>query len=370
VKALIILIDGGDPAYFEAAPTPNLDQLAREGRRLLVKAQMPTVTNVNNVSLICGAPPARHGITANYFLDADTKREVYMESAAYLLSPTLMERGAAAGRGTAVLASKQKLCDMIGKGAGLVATAEDPPAWLLERAGKKEAIYSGEVNLWLLRAALAVIAERRPDLLYVATTDYIQHMHGPGSPEAQAHHAALDREIGRLADAWADLHAEGALFVTADHGMREKRRALDLGRILWGRGVPAEAVPIIKDRYVLHHGNQGGSAYVHLKFPDTLTEALALLKETPGVEEALPREEAARRFRLLPGRIGDIMALADAETVFGALEEAEREVALRSHGSLHEEEVPLWAWRAPFFRPEGATHHFDAVRAVMEGLGG
>ena len=79
---------------------------------------MPTVTNVNNVSLICGGPPALHGITANYFLNQETGEEVYMESGDFLLSPTLMEAGTAAGRKTAALASKKKLTDMIGKGAG------------------------------------------------------------------------------------------------------------------------------------------------------------------------------------------------------------------------------------------------------------
>ncbi|MBI3026367.1 MAG: alkaline phosphatase family protein [Candidatus Tectomicrobia bacterium] len=368
MRALVILIDGGDPAYFDRAATPNLDRLEHEGARQVARAQMPTVTNVNNVSMICGAPPARHGITSNYFLDPRTGLEVYMESGKFLLAPTLMERGAAAGLKTAVLASKQKLMDMIGKGADLAAAAEAPPAWLLGRAGKKEEIYSGEVNLWLLRAARAVIEERRPDLLYVTTTDYMQHKYGPEAPEAQAHTEALDAEIGRLVDAWSSLHPDGAVFVTADHGMRDKRRALDPAVILRARGVPAEAVPIIKDRYVVHHGNQGGSAYIHLKEGAAREEALAILREAPGVEEALPRDEAARRFRLLPGRVGDIMALADAETVFGAMEEAEREVSLRSHGSLHEGTVPLGAWNAPFFRLSEDTHHFDATRAVMEGL--
>ena len=368
MRALFILIDGGDPAYFERSTTPNLDRLAREGVHRLVRAQMPTVTNVNNVSMICGQPPARHGITANYFLDPRTGREVYMESGKFLLAPTLMERGAAAGRSTAVLASKQKLLDMIGKGAGLAATAEKPPEWLLDRAGKKEDIYSGEVNLWLLRAAREVVRQRRPGLFYVSTTDYMQHMHGPDSPEAQAHTEALDAEIGRLVDAWSALHPEGAVFVTADHGMRDKRRALDPGVLLRARGVAADSVPIIKDRYVVHHGNQGGSAYIHLKEEGALGEALAILRETPGIEAALPRGEAARRFGLLPERMGDIMALGDAETVFGVMEEAEREVSLRSHGSLHEQTVPLWAWRAPFFRPGRDAHHYDATRAVMEGL--
>jgi len=368
MRALIILIDGGDPAYFERASTPNLDRLARGGGRWLVRAQMPTVTNVNNVSMICGHPPSRHGITANYFLDRRSGREVYMESGKFLMTPTLMERGAAVGYFSAVLASKQKLLDMIGKGSDFAVTAENPPKWLVDRAGKKEDIYSGEVNLWLLRAAREVIHQRRPSLIYVSTTDYIQHMHGPEAPEAQVHTEALDAEIGRLVDAWDDCQPDGAVFVTADHGMRDKRRAVDPGVILRARGVAAEAVPIIKDRYVVHHGNQGGSAYVHLKEPDALDEALAILRETPGIEAALPRGEAARRFQLFADRVGDIMALADAGTVFGVMEEAEREVSIRSHGSLHEEAVPLWAWRAPGFEPAPDAHHYDATRAVIERL--
>ena len=237
MQALIILIDGGDPAYFEASPTPNLDRIESQGARFIVSCQMPSVTNVNNVSMICGAPPASHGITANYFLNPETGEEVYMESGDFVRAPTLMEMGRASGRKTAVLASKQKLCDMIGKGAGAVVTAEDPPGWLTQKAGPKEEIYSGAVNLWLLRAARAVLEDQKPDLLYVTTTDYLQHKFAPEHAEAQEHHAALDAEIGKLVDSWMSTHKDGAIFITADHGMRDKTRALDPGVILRNQGV-------------------------------------------------------------------------------------------------------------------------------------
>ena len=366
MKALIILIDGGDPAYFEASSTPNLDRIEREGARFTVSCQMPSVTNVNNVSMICGAPPAKHGITANYFLNAETGEEVYMESGDFVLAPTLMETGSTAGRKTAVLASKQKLCDMIGKGAGTVVTAEDPPEWLTRIAGPKEEIYSGAVNLWLLRAARAVLEEEKPDLLYVTTTDYLQHKYGPEHAEAQEHHTALDVEVGNLVDSWLSAHRDGTIFVTADHGMLDKTRALDPGVILRNRGLAAEAVPIIKDRYVVHHGNQGGAAYVHLKNEEALADAVAILKAHPGIEDALTRQEAAARFELMPERVGDIMVLADSVTVFGVMEEPEREVRLRSHGSAHESIVPLWALNAPGFAPGDAPRHFECVRYIME----
>ena len=368
MQALIILIDGGDPAYFEASPTPNLDRIEGEGARFIVSCQMPSVTNVNNVSMICGAPPSAHGITANYFLNPETGEEVYMESGDFVRAPTLMEMGRASGRKTAVLASKQKLCDMIGKGAEAVVTAEDPPGWLIEKAGAKEEIYSGAVNLWLLRAARAVLEDQKPDLLYVTTTDFLQHKFGPERIEAQEHHAALDKEIGKLVDSWMSAHKDGAIFITADHGMRDKTRALDPGVILRAQGVAAEAVPIIKDRYVVHHGNQGGAAYVHLESDDALPDAVAILKACPGIEDALTRQEAATRFQLMAERVGDIMVLADEETVFGVMEEAEREVRLRSHGSLHESEVPLWSLNAPDFAPGDAPRHFESVRYVMDKL--
>ncbi len=368
MRALIILIDGGDPAYFEASPTPNLDRIEGEGARFIVSCQMPSVTNVNNVSMICGAPPAAHGITANYFLNPETGEEVYMESGDFVLSPTLMEMGRTAGRKTAVLASKQKLCDMIGKGAETVVTAEDPPGWLIEKAGPKEEIYSGAVNLWLLRAARAVLENQKPDLLYVTTTDFLQHKFGPESAEAQEHHAALDAEIGHLVDSWVSAHKDGAVFITADHGMRDKMRALDPGVILRARGVGAEAVPIIKDRYVVHHGNQGGAAYVHLETEEALADAVSILKACPGIDDALTREEAAARFQLMAERVGDIMVLADSETVFGVMDEAERAVHLRSHGSAHESEVPLWALNAPDFTPTETPRHFECVRYVMDKL--
>ena len=368
MRALIILIDGGDPAYFEASPTPNLDSIESEGERYIVSGQMPSVTNVNNVSMICGAPPATHGITANYFLNADTGEEVYMESGGFVLAPTLMEMGSSAGFKTAVLASKQKLCEMIGKGAGTVVTAEDPPDWLTRKAGAKEEIYSGAVNLWLLRAAREVLEEEKPDLLYVTTTDYLQHKYAPGHAEALAHHTALDAEVGRLVDSWLSIHKDGTVFITADHGMRDKTRALDPGVILRNSGLAAEAVPIIKDRYVVHHGNQGGAAYVHLEKEDTLAEAVAILKAHTGIEDALTRQEAAARFELMPERVGDIMVLADGETVFGVMDVAECEVHLRSHGSLHESVVPLWALNAPGFTPSDAPRHFECVRYVMDRL--
>ncbi len=68
---IVIMIDGLDPEYLEVCPAPRLEELARSGFRLDVRGMMPSVTNVNNVSLVTGSYPETHGITSNYWLDRE-----------------------------------------------------------------------------------------------------------------------------------------------------------------------------------------------------------------------------------------------------------------------------------------------------------
>ncbi len=70
-KLLLISLDGCSPDYIEKSPTPNLDRLVRAGFYKEIRAMAPTVTNVNNVSLVTGTYPGTHGITANYFGDSN-----------------------------------------------------------------------------------------------------------------------------------------------------------------------------------------------------------------------------------------------------------------------------------------------------------
>ena len=65
--------------------------------------------------------------------------------------------------------------------------------------------------------------------------------------------------------------------VTADHGVGPKTHALDLNLIMKEGGITAKAIPIIKDRYVVHHQNLGGSAYVYLAERSAMDSAMTLL---------------------------------------------------------------------------------------------
>ncbi len=138
---LIVCIDGCSPDYFRQADTPTLDALAIGGFYKEVRAMVPTVTNVNNVSIVTGAYPVQHGITSNYY---------------------------------------------------------------------------------------------------------------------------RNRETG-------------------------------------------QAVPIIKDRYVAHHQNMGGAAYIYLENRHHLLETVSVLETWPGVEKVLTAEESTTLFHLHPARIGDLL---------------------------------------------------------------
>ena len=56
------------------------------------QAIVPTVTNVNNTSILTASFPDVHGITSNYFVDYVNGEEYYMESPEFLLVETVFRR--------------------------------------------------------------------------------------------------------------------------------------------------------------------------------------------------------------------------------------------------------------------------------------
>jgi predicted AlkP superfamily pyrophosphatase or phosphodiesterase len=80
-RTFFFFIDGLGEDYIAASAMPVLNAWGRKGLRRTVKGIMPSVTNANNASVCCACFPAEHGITANFFLDESTGKELYMESA-------------------------------------------------------------------------------------------------------------------------------------------------------------------------------------------------------------------------------------------------------------------------------------------------
>lgn len=143
---------------------------------------------------------------------------------------------------------------------------------------------------------------------------------------------------------------------TADHGMNPKKSMIDLADALAAKGIGAEAVPIIKDRYVVHHNNLGGCMfmYLHSGSESRSEEAASILRETAGVERVYSRQEAADELRLNYDRIGDLVVTGDIDTVFGPkeLEDSWDDTgaghSLRSHASAHEQDIPIIGYNGDF----------------------
>ena len=341
---VVVCLDGLDPDYLDAVDTPHWDDIADGGASGECHCVVPSLTNVNNVSIVTGAFPETHGITGNSYYDPDGDELVYMNDPSFLRCETRFRELAAAGKSVAALVAKRKLERIVGQGCEVALSAEDAPDWIEREVGEAPGIYSGEASRWLLDAALYVLDDASPDVLYVSTTDVVPHKHVPGEPEAREWVRGLDERLGALAERGVDLVA------TADHGMNHKTHRVDLDALLEREGYDAEVVRLIRDDHTYHHQNLGGAAYVYLRDGSREEnrgeesrgeEDLAWLESVDGVDELLSTTEAAERFGLPTDRIGDAMVLGTPESVFGPVEGGtEDRVDLRSHGSVHEQVVP------------------------------
>ena len=348
----VITIDGLDPEYLRACDAPNLAALGRSGFSKTGRCMMPSVTNVNNVSIVTGRYPSEHGISSNYRKIRETGEGVYMESSDYILSETVFQRAARMGARSILSTSKDKLRTLLSDGADEAISSERPPGWAVDELGEPPPIYSLEVNGWTIRAAALAMKRAPADVVYISTTDFAMHTYAPDEPQSQRHLTILDDAIGDFA---AD-NPDAAIFVTADHGMSAKTRMTDLDDFLARRGIGAEATPIIKDRYTVHHNNLGGCMFIYMDAGQEgrTDEAADALRQAPGVERVYDRQEAADALRLNRERIGDLVVTGDAETVFGpkSLEGAWDDTGagrgLRSHASAHEIDIPIIAGGGDF----------------------
>lgn len=260
-----------------------------------------------------------------------------MESSDFLLKPTLFEIAYKLGYRTALLTAKEKILRLLNRGTDIGVSAQSPPPEWVTRIGKAESIYSAEINYWLMRALHWLLKNQAADLIYVATTDYMMHTYAPEEEPSQEHLHALDELLGRLLNDHPDLE----LCLTADHGMNAKTEAIDLAKILAAAKIEAQAIPIIKDKYVKHHSNMGGASYVYLQRPEQVEDALLLLRGLKGLDGVFRKEEAVEKFHLHSERIGDIFVLGERHVAFGLLTGEREEIKIRSHGSRFESTVPL-----------------------------
>ena len=341
-KCVIFLLDGFGPEYISWEDLPCLRKLRQEGAHTLqALGVIPSLTNVNHVSLLTGTYPERHGITGNYYLQVGSGRELFMDRAEYIQGRLLFERAREVGLTTRLVTAKEKLTRLLNRGLDTCIDATSSPTRLAKRLGDAPSIYSAEITPWVLRAAKVMAEEGHPDLLYIATTDYMEHAYGPQAPQMQQQAREMDALIGDVIRAF-DL-SQTVVAVAADHGMNQKTRALSIPNVLAQAGIKAHVIPAIKDGLYLHHRNLGGAVYIYLEDSQEGRKAREVLAGQEGVAEVIPAS-AAPALHLPPEAVGDMLVLGEKEWALGTWEggEVEWELAdLRSHGSRYEQEVPL-----------------------------
>ncbi len=361
---VVVCVDGCESDYItqaiEAGAMPFMKSMfARGGACLSGDCVVPSFTNPNNLSIVTGAPPAVHGICGNYLYEPETGEEVMMNDPRFLRAPTLLAALADAGARVAVVTAKDKLRGLLGHGmkqgicfsaekADQVTLADNGIEHVLELVGKPvPSVYSAELSEFVFAAGVRLLETQRPDVMYLSTTDYIQHKHAPGTPVANDFYRMMDSYL-------AQLDALGAVIgITADHGMNSKHDPAGQPQVIYlqdlldawlGAGAARVILPIT-DPYVVHHGALGSYATVYLPAgvrPNDIGRQLAGLS---GIEQVLSREQAAARFELPADRIGDLVVVSLRQYALGT-SAAKHDlsgltVPLRSHGGLSEQKVPV-----------------------------
>src|SRR6266481_6512600 len=231
--SVVVCVDGCEPDYIAQAVAggymPWMKSVLVQGASVIAECAMPSFTNPNNISIVTGVPPAVHGICGNYLYDVANNIEVMMNDPKWLRAPSLLAALAGAGCSVAVITAKDKLRRLLGHGvrgicfssekADQTTLAEHGIEGVLELVGKPVPdVYSAGLSEFVFAAGVRLMATRRPDVLYLSTTDYVQHKHAPGSSAANDFCRMMDGYLGAL-DALGC-----AIALTADHGMNAKTR--------------------------------------------------------------------------------------------------------------------------------------------------
>lgn len=384
---VVVCVDGCEPDYLAQATfgghMPWMKRVLAEGTAIVADCVVPTFTNPNNLSIVTGAPPSVHGICGNYLFDTASGTEVMMNDPKWLRAPTILAALAGAGQRCAVVTAKDKLRRLLGKGmegicfssekADAVTEEENGITGVLDLVGMGVPdVYSAGLSEFVFAAGVQLMKTRRPDVMYLSTTDYIQHKHAPGDEGANAFYAMMDRYLGEL-DAMGCVIA-----LTADHGMNAKVRmdaqpdVIYLQDVLdgWLGAAAARVILPITDPYVVHHGALGSFATVYLPAGADAGAVVARLAAFRGIEVVLTREQAAERFELPADRIGDLVVVSERSVVIGTAaarhDLSALEVPLRSHGGISEQRVPLILnRRIAGLDPQRRWRNFDAFDLAL-----
>jgi len=266
---ILVSFDGFRFDYPEAAGTPNLDRLAREGVRAeSLRPVFPSKTFPNHYTIATGLYAERHGIVSNVFWDPQWA-EMYK----------LSDRRAVTdgkwygGEPIWVTAQRQgvKTASYYWVGSEAPINGVSPTYFYYYDEDVPFARRVNQVVSWL-----QLPEEVRPHLitLYFHEPDWTGHEYGPAAPETQKAVQRADSILGLLLTGIDTLAIANDvnLFVCSDHGMTE----ISSQRVIYlSDYVDLETLHII-----------GGGEYVFLDVES---------KDRPGLFGSVVRNDRRRR---------------------------------------------------------------------------
>jgi phosphonoacetate hydrolase len=389
----VVCIDGSEPDYIEQAVAAGVmpwmqKVVSNQGSDLRANCVVPSFTNPNNISIVTGVPPVVHGICGNFYYDKANDREVMMNEPELLRTPTIFKAFQDAGAKIAIITAKDKLRRLLGnklsfgEDGAICFSSEKSDQVSLEENGidnvldlvgmEVPSVYSAELSEFIFAAGVKLMETERPDLMYLSTTDYIQHKFAPGSDGANSFYAMMDKY-------WAQLDALGAVIaLTADHGMNAKHDAAGEPNIIYlqdemdrllSPGAARVILPIT-DPYVVHHGALGSYATVYLPDDADVDQLKMQLADLDGIDAVYGNREGCERFELAPDRMGDLILVSGKHVVIGTTASRHDlsglDVPLRSHGGVTEQVVPLIISQPVSGLDQGRQlHNYDAFNVAL-----
>jgi phosphonoacetate hydrolase len=305
-----------------------------------------------------------------------------MNDVRFLRAPTLFSKFYEAGARVAMVTAKDKLRALLSaglkfdEGRAIAFSAERADETSMANNGVENAsewlgmpvpeVYSAELSEFVFAAGIKILNEMKPDIMYLSTTDYVQHKFSPQEQGAKDFYAMFDRYLGEL------QKFDVAIVVTADHGMKPKHDNNKEPAVIYmqdkmdewlGIGQARVILPIT-DPYVVHHGALGSFATAYLPDNCDINSLITKIASCPEILKVISKEEAIATYDLPGDRIGDIVMISTENLTIGTSKDrhdlAALKEPLRSHGGLTEQEVPFIVNKVMDLPSAPELRNFDA----------
>ncbi len=263
---LVISLDGLDTRYLHDADEyklriPTLRRLMAKGvtARGMISVY-PSITYPSHTTLVTGVLPARHGIFGNsvfeppnetqtgsaHWFARDIKADTLWDAASRAkMTVGMVSFPVAGGAGDWNVPEIWQPGGTIEQTRRVIAENARPRGLVAEIEQKFPDIYStsnaDEGDDARTRFAEYIIAEKRPNLMFVHLFDFdhFQHDFGPFTPEAFAILEKTDAYVARLLAAAqrAGTLDETTVFITSDHGFKPIKKQVHPGVFLQRAGL-------------------------------------------------------------------------------------------------------------------------------------